>query len=190
MTRWHIFVPLAFMLSATTACADIFKCSGPAGKVEYRDYACDGGPASGAKVDTRANTIGNGESLASIRERDEQLARRLDARRAADDRVLEREREARERAFYAERAYLEQQAGRYGDGAGALYWPAYVVPMQRSAKRPPPAAKPAPAIVTRRKLGWRDPFDVRLIGRWRSPRPGADEHLARSREALVALERT
>lgn len=146
-------------LLAPPAAAEIFKCPTPTGKVEYRDYACDGGPATGEKVDTRANTIGTGESLASIRAQDASMKKRMDERRAADERAAEKEREARDRAFYEERAHRDRQAiaEAVRDGNswnnGAVWWPGYVVPPKHRADPPPPKRVPPPAIVTKRRDG-------------------------------------
>lgn len=150
-------VATTLVLAASPAVAEVFKCATPTGKVEYRDYPCDAGAASGELVDTRANTIGTGESLASIRARDASMAQRLEARRAADEWAFERDRLARERAFYEDSAYRERQALadslRYGNPDGAVYWPAYVPPHKhrRATPAPPPARVPPPAIVTRKK---------------------------------------
>ena len=157
MSRWLlILVVLAVAIASAPAGAEVFKCFGSSGRVEYRDHPCDGGSAAGARVDTRANTIGSGDSLADIREADEKMARRMDARRAADERAAEKDREARDRAFYEERAHRDRQAiadamrGGYGDGG--VYWPAYVTPKHRPATPPSPTRVPPPAIVTKRKV--------------------------------------
>ena len=146
-----ITVAIAIAMIATAANGEVFKCATPAGKVEYRDYACDP-DATAQSVDTRSNTIGTGENLESIRARNDSMTKRLDARRAADERAFERDREAREWAFYNDRAYLERQ-GSLSYGYGDVYWPAYVTPRMRrhATPTPPPVRVPPPAIVTRKK---------------------------------------
>jgi len=158
MRARFVFAATALVLLSQPAAAAVFKCPTSAGKVEYRDYPCDGGAARGEKIDTRTNTIGTGESLASIRERDAKMRQRMDTRRAADERAAEKEREARDRAFYEERAHRDRQAIadaiRGGSSwNGSAYWPAYVVPPKHRPDPPPVTKVAPPAIVTKRKDG-------------------------------------
>lgn len=158
---WHsriLLLACAVTFAAAPVAAEVFKCTLSAGKVEYRDYPCDGGPAAGEKVDARANTIGTGESLDSIRARDARMKQRMETRRSDEEQAAAREREARERAFYEERAHRDRQAMadavRESNSGGAIYWPGYVPPRRRIDPPPPPPVRvPPPAIVTKRKDG-------------------------------------
>ena len=148
-----VALTLALAMVPTPSAGEVFKCASSPGKVEYRDYACDPS-AIAERVDTRANTIGTGETLESIRARNDSMTRRLDARRAADEHAFERDREARDWVLYQDRAYRDRDdSGYYGYGDGAYYWPGYVTPrMRKHAVPTPPRTRVAPpAIVTRKK---------------------------------------
>jgi len=158
---WHsrlsLLLACVVTFAAPPVAAEVFKCTPSAGKVEYRDYPCDGGAAAGEKVDARANTIGTGESLDSIRARNARMKQRMDTRRSREEQAAAREHDARERAFYEERAHRDRQAiadaVRESNNGGAIYWPGYVPPRRRIEPPPPPVRVPPPAIVTRRKDG-------------------------------------
>lgn len=155
MITWHVIpVAVAIAICAGSAGAAVFKCAAASGKIEYRDTPCAPGAASSEVVDASANTIGTGESLESIRARDAQLARRIDSRRAADARDVEADRQARQWAFYEERAYRDRQAAaesfagnNYSSG---VYWPGYYVPKQRPEPPRPPMVTNAPYIAIKK----------------------------------------
>jgi hypothetical protein len=82
--------------------AEIFKCTDASGKVEYRDFPCDG--AAGQTLPAQDNSVGTGDDLATIRAK----SAALDARQAARQAAIAKE--SAERAFYLERRQQEVAA--------------------------------------------------------------------------------
>ena len=87
------------------ASADMYKCIGSNGKVEYRDKACEG--SAGAKFTPSENTVGTGEGIESVRAKDAALRTRQDIRRATADKEVADARAAQESAFQQERAHQD-----------------------------------------------------------------------------------
>ena len=87
------------------ASADMYKCIGSNGNVEYRDKPCEG--TAGVKFTPKENTVGTGEGIESVRAKDAALRARQDIRRATADKELADERAAQERAFQQERAHQD-----------------------------------------------------------------------------------
>lgn len=93
------------LATSQAASADMYKCIGPNGTVEYRDKACEG--STGTKFKASENTVGTGEGIESVRAKDAALKARQDARRGTADQEEADARAAHERAYLQARDHQD-----------------------------------------------------------------------------------
>ena len=134
----------------TAAATEMYKCSDPDGKVEYRDWPCEG--ASGEKFEAKDNSYATGRDLATIRAQDAAFnARQAAKQRAIDQANAEtywRQQELAYRDSFAAEQALQNGSASYPSG----YLPYYPARPQRLIVKKVPAKGPAPSVPARKPL--------------------------------------
>jgi hypothetical protein len=144
---------LLFFAGSVAAIAfadDIYRCVGPAGQWEYRDFAC--GEGSGDKISVRPNVVAAIDQSAARRANDE-LSQRIAARKRAAEDASMRERMMRDAS--AEPPPIEPlaQAPDYPIvGYPYLFQPTHQF-RKKHVKKATPAMQPARSMIHRSR--WR-----------------------------------
>lgn len=130
-------LPLCAAVSAEAQ--EVFRCTGPDGRVTYQQAPCPKG-AGEQRIDaTPANPDYDPDQRQRILEQGEEAGRKLEAREAEE---AKRRREAREREERLEREAQEREAAR--EPAIIYGWPVH-----RPVKPPPRPATPPPGPAPR-----------------------------------------